>query len=137
MNPKSAANGRLGGRPKGSLNKATADIRELARKYVPAALEQLAHLSVNAQSESARVAAIKEILDRAYGKSMQALEHSGNEGGAIKVEEVTDEKRARALAAFLARTMIEEKQRAEAEAESKARETRACLQLRRMAAQAS
>lgn len=67
-------NGRLGGRPKGVVNKATHDIRMLARKYAPAALEELGRLSVEAQSERAKVAAIREILDRAYGKSAQPIE---------------------------------------------------------------
>jgi hypothetical protein len=104
MKPKSAENGRRGGRPKGSVNKATADIRELACQYAPAALQELARLSVNAESEAAKVAAIREILDRAYGKSLQALEHSGPDRGPIKTREGSDTDRARALAAFIERT---------------------------------
>jgi hypothetical protein len=104
MKPKSAENGRLGGRPKGSVNKATADIRELARQYAPDALKELARLSVNAVSEAARVGAIKEILDRAYGKSSQALEHSGPDKGPIETRVITDEDRVQALEAFMART---------------------------------
>jgi hypothetical protein len=50
------------------------------------------------------VAAIKEILDRAYGKSLQALEHSGPNAGPIETREVSDPDRARALAAFIAKT---------------------------------
>lgn len=64
---------RRGGRQKGTPNKATAEIRELAQKYVPKALEELARLSTEAVSEQARVSAIKEILDRAYGKATQPL----------------------------------------------------------------
>jgi hypothetical protein len=47
--------------------KATADIKSLARVYAPAAIRELARLSVDAQSETARVSAIDKILDRAYG----------------------------------------------------------------------
>lgn len=61
------------GRKKGSLNKATADVKALAGKYSEAALKELARLSVKAESETARVAAAKEILDRAYGKATQAI----------------------------------------------------------------
>jgi hypothetical protein len=75
----SAANGRLGGRPKGSVNKATADIRLLAGKYGPEALKELFRLAKEAESESARVSAIKEILDRGFGKSPQPL--SGDPDG--------------------------------------------------------
>jgi len=68
------------GRPKGSLNKGTADIRKLAQSYGPRAigiLVQLAGLeppeTIDPPSEWARIAAIKELLDRAYGKSSQVL----------------------------------------------------------------
>lgn len=62
------------GRPPGARNKATADIKALAREYVPEAMVELARLAANAESEPARVAAIKEIFDRAFGKASQALD---------------------------------------------------------------
>lgn len=62
---------RRGGRKKGTPNKSTADIRDLMRNYTAAAAAELARLAVEAESEAARVAAIKEIFDRAYGKSAQ------------------------------------------------------------------
>lgn len=62
------------GRKKGSRNKVTADVKALAQKYAPAALKELARLSLKAESEQARAAACKEILDRAYGKSVQPVE---------------------------------------------------------------
>lgn len=74
---------RTGGRVKGTLNHATSEIRELVRKYCPAAVIELARLSTEAQSEQARVAAIKELLDRGYGKAPQPIDGDG-EGGPIK-----------------------------------------------------
>ncbi len=68
------------GRPKGSPNKATADIKALAQKYAPEAMVELARLATQAESEPARVAAIKELFDRGYGKAKQPLEHSVDEG---------------------------------------------------------
>lgn len=65
---------KTGGRKPGSPNKVTADVRAIAQKYAPDALKELARLSVDAESEQARVAAIKEILERAYGKSRQSLD---------------------------------------------------------------
>ena len=65
---------KVGGRQKGSLNKVTVEVKELAAVYAPAALEELARLSVEAENEQTRVAAGKEILDRAYGKAPQAIE---------------------------------------------------------------
>jgi hypothetical protein len=61
-------------------NKATAGIKTLARSYAPAAVRELGRLSVKAESEPARVAAIRELLDRGYGKSTQAIEHKGAVG---------------------------------------------------------
>lgn len=62
------------GRPKGSLNKATADVRALAQEYGPQALNTLAEIMRdNGQPAAARVSAAKEVLDRAYGKSPQPI----------------------------------------------------------------
>ncbi|MDA9391326.1 hypothetical protein WN73_11670 [Bradyrhizobium sp. CCBAU 45394] len=46
-------------------------------QFVPRAMEQLAAMSMDAQSEAAKLGAIKEILDRAVGKAPQAMLHSG------------------------------------------------------------
>ena len=64
---------KTGGRVKGTPNHATAGIKALARQYTPEAFKELARLAVEAESEPARVSAIKEILDRAYGKPTQPL----------------------------------------------------------------
>jgi hypothetical protein len=82
------------GRPIGSHNKVTNDIAQLARSYVPAAVVELGRLMLHAESESARVAAIKEIFDRAYGKSvqaLQALDEHGNPTNAAAPVRVTIE----------------------------------------------
>lgn len=62
-----------GGRRKGSLNKATKDLKEAARLHCEAAVARLAHLMFHAQSEQAQIAACKELLDRGYGKPAQAI----------------------------------------------------------------
>jgi hypothetical protein len=64
---------RRGGRQKGALNKATSDVRALASQYSEAAIKRLAHLMEHAESETAQVAAAREILDRAHGKPAQAI----------------------------------------------------------------
>ena len=68
------------GRPKGALNKHTADIKRLAQQYGPRAIMALAELAGLEQndllpqpSEWARVAAIKELLDRGFGKANQVV----------------------------------------------------------------
>jgi len=45
----------------------------MAQKHCPAALETIVYLAANADNESTRLAAAKELLDRAYGKSRQAI----------------------------------------------------------------
>ena len=62
------------GRPNGSRNKVTFEVRELALQHGPGALAELVKLSKKAKSESVRLAAIREILDRAYGRPPQAME---------------------------------------------------------------
>lgn len=65
---------RRGGRKKGTPNKVTADVRELAQKYGPDAVEALASIFKDEkQPAAARVSAAKEILDRAYGKAPQPV----------------------------------------------------------------
>ena len=74
------------GRPKGALNKTTKDIKLAARHYGIDAITRLAMLSglmlpekPGAESETAQIAAIKELLDRGYGKATQPL--SGDPDG--------------------------------------------------------
>jgi hypothetical protein len=59
--------GNPGGRPK-----AIGELRALARAHAADAIEELARLAVKAKSETARVAAIRELLDRGFGKPAQA-----------------------------------------------------------------
>ncbi len=56
---------RRGGRQKGSVNKATAEVRSLAQEHGPAAVQELARLSTQAENEGARIAACNALLDRA------------------------------------------------------------------------
>ena len=64
---------RRGGRQKGTPNKATADIRALAQKYGDFAIKELARIAEKGENEATRVAALKELLDRGYGKARQPL----------------------------------------------------------------
>lgn len=62
------------GRPKGSLNKATASIRDAAQAYTDEALQTLATVMREGDSAAARVAAANSILDRAFGKPKQSMD---------------------------------------------------------------
>lgn len=64
---------KTGGRVKGTPNKSTAEIKALAMKHAPAAIAELSRLAIAAESETARVAAIRELLDRGIGKAIQEI----------------------------------------------------------------
>jgi hypothetical protein len=49
----------------------------------------LASIAENGVSEAARVSAANSLLDRAYGKPVQAMRHSGPGEGPIETAEIT------------------------------------------------
>lgn len=77
---------KTGGRKAGTPNKSTRELRELVQPYAPEAVKELARLALNAESEQARVAAIRELLDRGYGKSAQPV--TGEEGDGPERQEL-------------------------------------------------
>lgn len=68
------------GRPKGALNKSTKDIKALAQKHTPAALRTLVGVMAKSESDAARVAAARELLDRGHGKAPQPQTGEGGTG---------------------------------------------------------
>jgi hypothetical protein len=66
---------KTGGRKKGTLNKATADLKVIASDYGYNALLEIVRLSTESENEQIRLSACKEILDRAYGKAPQYIEN--------------------------------------------------------------
>jgi hypothetical protein len=78
---------KTGGRVKGTPNKATHDVKEAARIHGPRALEVLSSLMETAESEQARIAAAKEILDRAYGKATQPIANEAGQAFALSLIE--------------------------------------------------
>jgi hypothetical protein len=76
---------KTGGRVKGQPNKATASLKDLARKYTDDALLTLADIMANdGEPAAARVSAANALLDRGYGKPSQVLT-GDDDGGPIKV----------------------------------------------------
>lgn len=65
---------KTGGRKAGIPNRSTAELKQAAQQYTQQALATLAWVMANSQSDQARIAAARELLDRAYGKAMQAAE---------------------------------------------------------------
>jgi len=99
---------KTGGRQKGTPNKVTREIRETARMHGPVAIAELVRLISEAQSEQVRIAACREILDRGYGKSRMAVEHTGPESGPIPVKKLDDKEAMRRFASILLESRIAE-----------------------------
>lgn len=73
------------GRPKGSRNKVTADIKEIAQSFGQEAITHLVEIARDGDAPHvARVAAIREVLDRGYGKAKQGIEMTGEDGGPVE-----------------------------------------------------
>ncbi|WP_343577951.1 hypothetical protein [Pseudomonas sp.] len=73
------------GRPKGSQNKVTADIKAIAQSFGEEAIIGLIELTRNPEAPpAAKVAAWREVLDRGYGKAKQGVELTGEEGGPVE-----------------------------------------------------
>lgn len=93
------------GRPKGAVDRATAEqkatLEELARSHTETALNVLVQVAQASESDAARVSAASVILDRGYGKARQGLEHTGKDGEAIAIANVSDIEAARAIAFVL------------------------------------
>jgi hypothetical protein len=68
---------KTGGRKKGTPNKSTAEIKNLAQSHGAAAINRLAEMGglvpgvEPALSEQSQIAACNEVLDRAYGRPTQ------------------------------------------------------------------
>ena len=62
--------GNPGGRPKSKA------LRDLCRTYTAPAVEELAKIALNGKGEMTRVVAIRELLDRGYGRPLQGVDVS-------------------------------------------------------------
>jgi hypothetical protein len=71
---------KTGGRVKGSKNKATASIKELAQSFGPEVIYRLAEIAMNKTDYTAAISASKELLDRGYGKSTAIIGTDGSAG---------------------------------------------------------
>ena len=72
--------GNPGGRPK-----VLGEVQDLARLHAPSIIVELARLALKARSETARIAAIRELLDRGYGRPRQAVEVSAPAGDPLQL----------------------------------------------------
>jgi hypothetical protein len=73
------SSGNPGGRPK-----VLGEVQELARQRAPEVIAELARLALKAKSETVRISAARELLDRGFGKSRQSMEISAPTGDPIR-----------------------------------------------------
>jgi len=59
---------KTGGRKPGVPNKVTRELKEIAQQYTTKAIHTLLDIMEHGQTEAARVAAAREVLDRGYGR---------------------------------------------------------------------
>jgi hypothetical protein len=76
---------KTGGRLRGSVNRTTADIKAIAAPYGASAVAELAKLAgltkaAGASNEATRVAALRELLDRGFGRPAQHIGGDDNSG---------------------------------------------------------
>jgi hypothetical protein len=64
------------GRTRGKVGEAKREMAEMAKDHAETALLTLVEIATSGAAASARVSAATAILDRAYGRPRQALEHS-------------------------------------------------------------
>jgi hypothetical protein len=74
------------GRPKGSVNKISRDIKAVCQKLGPKLIEGLRDLAFNSRSEAIRLAATEQLLSRGYGKPAQAIVGEGE--GPVEVRHI-------------------------------------------------
>ena len=65
------------------MSKNLTEIRSLARSYTELAIQTLAGIAQNSDSDPARVAASNSLLDRGWGKPAQPIDGDG-EGGPVQ-----------------------------------------------------
>lgn len=74
----------------GGRTKAAKEIARLAAEHGPEAIAQLARILVSSEDEGARIKAAEVLLERGFGKPMQAVELSGPDGGPLNVRGLID-----------------------------------------------
>lgn len=69
---------RIGGRQKGTPNKATADLKAIAKSMEPEATKRLAKL-LRSENEAVALGAVREVYDRAFGKATTTIGNAEGE----------------------------------------------------------
>jgi hypothetical protein len=74
------------GRPRGTPNRITRPLKELAAEFSEDSIQTLVWLRDHAQNEQVRLNACRELLDRAHGKPRQGLDLTKDEGITVIID---------------------------------------------------
>lgn len=66
------------GRKPGAVSKAKRELAAIAKEHAEDALAVLVEIMRNGENEAARISAANAVLDRGYGKPMQAMTHGAD-----------------------------------------------------------
>ena len=100
---------KTGGRKPGVPNKATRELKELAQPYAPEAIRTLRQIMEHGETEAARVAASREILDRGYGRPVGSGTHVSVTASAQQANVVVTHEQRQALIAQRERLLANDK----------------------------
>ena len=78
------------GRRRGTPNKVAASIKELCQKAGPELVAELLRLAKHGKQEMTRVAAARELLDRAYGKPKQTVDGEVFVGVSLQLKQLLE-----------------------------------------------
>jgi hypothetical protein len=81
----------------------TRELKEIARKEASVLVKELIQLATKAESEAVRMAAIKEMFDRDFGKATQPVEGSLTYGISEQLSELFEENAGNTLGQEIAR----------------------------------
>jgi uncharacterized membrane-anchored protein len=84
----------------------TRELKEVARQEAPILIKELIRLATKAESEAVRVAAIKEMFDRGFGKAAQPVEGSLTYGISEQLAELFRYNEGNTLGAEIARRAL-------------------------------
>jgi hypothetical protein len=76
---------KTGGRKKGTPNRVTNEVKSLAQVHGPDIIDELYRIAKKSKADSDRVAAIKELLNRGYGRPANPIHLGGYDGGPLDI----------------------------------------------------
>src|SRR5215510_2469853 len=94
------------GRKKGTPNFMTRELKEICRQEAPTLVKELIRLATSAESEAVRVASIKKMFERGFGRATQPIEGTMTYGVSEQLAELFKENASGTLGSEIARRAL-------------------------------